>query len=93
MKQPFSVKESIIRLIRLHGLSEVLFGLTNALEDISPDFLNVIEIIDNVKLPESSDDFRGAARCGECPSCQEFLLTPDQVGGCTRRYANSNTKS
>ncbi len=99
-----TAKETMIAAIRIHGANGCIEALAKALADLGPEWTercdlpkghadrregpaNGLEVVLGYS-PHRLDDYRGAARCGECASCQEWLLTPDQAPGCFRRYAN-----
>jgi hypothetical protein len=89
-------KAAVIRLIRKAGAEGVIRALSLALKDLGPEWTtgdNAAEGIEAVLgySPFREDDWRGAARCGECMDCQEWLLCPKTAGPCGRSYANGHS--
>lgn len=87
-----NAKREILRIIRRHGAIATIEALAAVLRDLGPAWrgddgpATGIEAVTGY-APHAADDWRGAARCGECDACQEHILTPRQAPACTRGYS------
>lgn len=94
-KPPRTAKESVLVLIRKYGANGTILALAEALRSLGSEWLGdqgaatAIEAVTG-HSPHRPDDFRLAARCGECNLCQEYLIDPNPAVGCSRRTAQGS---
>jgi hypothetical protein len=86
-----TAKQTVMLAIRKYGANGTILALAEALRDLGAEWqgekgaAQAVEAITGFS-PHVQDDWRWAARCGYCGSCQEYQLVPNPWQGCHSKH-------
>ncbi len=97
-----TAKQSVLLVIRKYGANGTILALAEALRGLGTEWqsgpewqgvrgpADAIEAVAKVSPRGVEDDWRWAARCGDCDSCQEYAMVPNPYQACSGRVAQGS---